>query len=187
VIGVASRGTEDCGGPIYSAVTAWATWLRDVGSDAAELGRYRAPRWVETGETGAADAMTAEGEAGAITSSSDRVPLAESDGGSVRCERAEDCGPAESCYRVDDDRPGVCAPVCSSDNECPSGQACNALGVCLMPAEQGEPRLSGCAITPTARRIRTEYIWALLAGLWMLRARRGGRFKDGLDVRRTRT
>jgi hypothetical protein len=45
VIGVASRGAEDCGIAVYSAVAYWGDWMISTATRAAEIGQYEAPGW----------------------------------------------------------------------------------------------------------------------------------------------
>jgi hypothetical protein len=45
VIGVASRGAEDCGIAVYSAVAHWGDWMISTATRAAEIGQYEAPGW----------------------------------------------------------------------------------------------------------------------------------------------
>jgi hypothetical protein len=47
VIGVASRGAEDCGIAVYSAVAYWGDWMIETATRAAEIGRYEAPGWAQ--------------------------------------------------------------------------------------------------------------------------------------------
>lgn len=49
VLGALSRGPEGCAGSVYSAVDAWAAWLRQIGDLAATNGGYEAPLWVDQG------------------------------------------------------------------------------------------------------------------------------------------
>jgi hypothetical protein len=49
VLGALSRGPDGCAGSVYSAVDAWAQWLRDTGEMAAMNGGYDAPIWVTDG------------------------------------------------------------------------------------------------------------------------------------------
>jgi hypothetical protein len=49
VLGALSRGPDGCAGSVYSAVDAWASWLREIGQTAATNGGYTAPVWVTEG------------------------------------------------------------------------------------------------------------------------------------------
>jgi MYXO-CTERM domain-containing protein len=45
ILGVVSRGEEDCGATIYSAVAPWRDWILSVTERAIQLGNYPAPSW----------------------------------------------------------------------------------------------------------------------------------------------
>ncbi len=49
VIGALSRGPDGCRASVYSAVSGWSGWMREIGEMAAEKGRYDAPFWVTHG------------------------------------------------------------------------------------------------------------------------------------------
>ena len=49
VLGALSRGPEGCAGSVYSSVSAWSDWMRDIGASAATAGGYAAPLWVTDG------------------------------------------------------------------------------------------------------------------------------------------
>jgi hypothetical protein len=51
ILGVVSRGEEDCGATIYSAVAPWREWILSVTTRAIELGDYPAPSWYTALET----------------------------------------------------------------------------------------------------------------------------------------
>jgi trypsin len=57
VIGVASRGAEDCGIAVYSAVAYWGDWMISTATRAAEIGQYEAPGWARV-----EDALEDDGE-----------------------------------------------------------------------------------------------------------------------------
>jgi hypothetical protein len=46
VFGALSRGYGNCQGSTYSGTYRWASWIRDAGRRAAQLGGYSAPAWV---------------------------------------------------------------------------------------------------------------------------------------------
>lgn len=48
ILGVVSRGEEDCGATVYSAVAPWRDWILSVTTRAIELGNYPAPSWYTT-------------------------------------------------------------------------------------------------------------------------------------------
>jgi trypsin len=45
ILGVVSRGEEECGATIYSAVAPWRDWILSVTARAIEQGEYTAPSW----------------------------------------------------------------------------------------------------------------------------------------------
>lgn len=47
VIGVVSRGGQDCSFPVYGSVYAWRTWIIETAVRAAEVGQYEAPLWAQ--------------------------------------------------------------------------------------------------------------------------------------------
>jgi hypothetical protein len=48
IVGVVSRGEDNCGSTIYSAVAPWRDWILSVTSRAIELGNYAPPGWFTT-------------------------------------------------------------------------------------------------------------------------------------------
>lgn len=51
VIGVTSRGTSGCDGPVYDYVYARAAWIKDAALRGAELGGYEPPAWAHGAPT----------------------------------------------------------------------------------------------------------------------------------------
>jgi hypothetical protein len=49
VFGALSRGYGNCQGSTYSGTYRWASWIRDVGRRASQLGNYTAPSWIGNG------------------------------------------------------------------------------------------------------------------------------------------
>jgi uncharacterized protein (TIGR03382 family) len=49
VLGALSRGPDGCRASIYSSVSGWSEWLREVGAIAAERGGYAPAAWVTYG------------------------------------------------------------------------------------------------------------------------------------------
>ncbi len=52
VLGALSRGGGNCESSIYSAVAGHGDWMREIGLSAVQRGRYAAPAWIESGDTG---------------------------------------------------------------------------------------------------------------------------------------
>lgn len=51
VIGITSRGGDDCTTPIYTSVKRWGDWIKEMAANAAELGGYGPEPWVTGGST----------------------------------------------------------------------------------------------------------------------------------------
>jgi secreted trypsin-like serine protease len=45
VIGIVSRGADNCGLAIYSAVAPWGSWIETIAQQAAQTGNYTMPAW----------------------------------------------------------------------------------------------------------------------------------------------
>jgi trypsin len=67
VVGVVSRGTEDCELAVYSAVSSWRDWIREVGEEALSEGSYDRPAWLDDTAEPASDEGLAGGEVAAET------------------------------------------------------------------------------------------------------------------------
>jgi hypothetical protein len=50
VVGIVSRGTDQCDLAVYSAVSSWSEWIRRVGEHAVEIGSYERPSWLSAPE-----------------------------------------------------------------------------------------------------------------------------------------
>ena len=126
VMGVASRGADDCGNAIYGDVASWRDLIVQAARDAAERGGYEVPAWAPEPP---ADAGVAGSGAG---------PLGQSCTGS--------CASGYVCYADTGHPPGICVPRCGpSRDACPSGYECSAsIGACTPSA----PANSGCAVSP---------------------------------------
>lgn len=59
VVGVVSRGTEACDLAVYSAVSSWSEWIREVGEVALDEGDYARPSWLDDSVELASDAPAA--------------------------------------------------------------------------------------------------------------------------------
>ena len=51
VVGVVSRGSTDCGNPVYGAVSSWKSWITEVALAAAASGGYEPPFWAVSGSS----------------------------------------------------------------------------------------------------------------------------------------
>jgi hypothetical protein len=93
VVGVVSRGTEDCELAVYSAVSAWRAWIREVGEEAYNEGDYERPAWLDladgaelastNGNLAAAENTAGDHAAGNTAASAPANPLASTGGCSV--------------------------------------------------------------------------------------------------------
>jgi MYXO-CTERM domain-containing protein len=132
VVGVVSRGGEDCSTPVYSTVTAWHDLIQEVAAHAAELGGYAAPFWVKSGTSDAPPPppkLAAAGESCASLS----------------------CVEGAACFRSAPDAEPTCAAICSTDADCTAGTACQPVGdgsssVCLAALEKTHHTDSSCAL-----------------------------------------
>ncbi len=160
VVGVVSRGAEDCGSPIYSTVTAWRELMESVGAHAAELGGYAAPFWVTTG------------------SSDEPVPPPPPAVAQVgeECSATLACVAGAACFRAAPSAEPVCAQLCASDAECGEGTACQPVGdgsssVCLAAPKSAHHGGSGCSMSTPAGDSGGALL-AILGVLPLLRRRR---------------
>jgi hypothetical protein len=74
VVGVVSRGTEECDLAVYSAVSSWRDWIREVGAVALDEGDYARPAWLDASAELADEASTT------LAESSPSAALAEPEG-----------------------------------------------------------------------------------------------------------
>lgn len=108
VVGVVSRGAENCSLPIYGSVTAWRDLIFDVAVEAADMGGYEVPFWVTSG-------------------SSDPPPEPEPPpkaGTGEPCLKASDCAGGNTCHMESAEAPGSCVALCSTDEDCEPGSSC---------------------------------------------------------------
>jgi MYXO-CTERM domain-containing protein len=97
VIGVVSRGADNCGVAVYSAVAYWRDWMVATATRAATLGDYPVPGWAASGESlgsPGAPPLVATGVApGAVgTSAGDTAPSGEPSGDGNLATRASSGG-----------------------------------------------------------------------------------------------
>jgi len=77
VIGIVSRGADNCGLAIYSAVAPWGSWIDDVAKAAAQLGQYTLPNWFGGSSGDTASSVTAgSGTIRSGTDGNDTAPVA---------------------------------------------------------------------------------------------------------------
>jgi hypothetical protein len=152
VIGVASRGTEDCGSVIYGGVAAWGSFIIDVALEAAERGGYEPPFWT-------------------LGSSKEPVVVMPEDAGTVdeplllgdRCDGP--CGGGLSCYTDDGEPPGICVAPCGADRSCPSGTVCGTERAVCIP--EGGTSIGGseggCSVRARPAAGALHFDWIALA------------------------
>ena len=112
VIGVTSRGGQNCSSPVYGYVEAWGDWIKETALHAAEVGGYTAPAWV-TGWPTDPELNYIPGDA---------------------CLMPTDC-PSNRCVTNGTDQ--YCTRLCTDAAPCPDGFLCqpdeNGENVCTLP------------------------------------------------------
>lgn len=88
LVGIVSRGAEDCSLPVYGTVTTWSDLIRRVAVQAALRGKYDTPFWVTQGVSD---------------------PIGPSPG--VGCLSEQDCRAGSACKPVSEGSPSTCSPV----------------------------------------------------------------------------
>jgi hypothetical protein len=76
VIGIVSRGADNCGLAIYSAVAPWGSWIATIAQQAAQTGNYPVPGWfAPDGDQGSTAVAASEpsSSTGAVTPSTGAV------------------------------------------------------------------------------------------------------------------
>ncbi|HEX6278230.1 MAG TPA: trypsin-like serine protease [Polyangiaceae bacterium] len=163
VVGVASRGNNNCDSALYGSVASWRSLIVDTAIDAATAGGYSPPSWTggatdagapdsgtpDSGapDSGAPDSGTPDGgtpDSGAPDSGTPDSGTPRPDAGTNvgdPCD-AGSCGGGLACYLARGDELGICVPHCSADVPCPRRYSCSArLGICMPPEpEDPEPK-----------------------------------------------
>lgn len=155
LVGVVSRGGEDCSIPIYGTVTAWKALISSVAVQAAARGAYPAPFWATSGV-------------------SDLPPPPSEPGGS--CSSELPCEGGFVCHQDDETGAQTCVPACSREQDCDAGFACTAVetgSACLPnePARGPEPAAT-CAYPAGGSRGSPLLLFGLASGFGWLGARR---------------
>jgi hypothetical protein len=137
VIGVLSRGPEDCRVSVYTDVEAWKDLIVASALAAAESGALAPPAWATGSET---------------------YPLGNACTGP--------CEFGYQCLSADGKQAGICVPPCSAEAaSCPSGFRCDTnLKACsnLAPPKKSEGDDGGCSLPGHAPRGQALG-WAVLA------------------------
>jgi hypothetical protein len=166
VVGVVSRGGDECSTPVYSTVTAWRDLIVQVAAHAAVVGGYQAPFWVESGLSDPPVVVEPP------------VPPVVKAGMGEACEASSDCVVGSACHSPAPSSASVCVALCDSDADCEADAACAALDAsgakaCQPRTAERETALAAtCAFAgaPTM----TTHGWAVLAlglGLTLVRRR----------------
>jgi hypothetical protein len=120
VVGVDSRGTEECETPVYSTVTGWKDLIVETARHAAMVGGYEPPFWVTTGLSDPPVTPPPP----AVT-----VPI----GG--QCDSTSACVVGSACYLPANASTAECVKVCKSSSECSADEDCvpanDQVSVCL--------------------------------------------------------
>lgn len=169
VVGVVSRGGDDCSTPVYSTVTAWRDLIVEVAAHAAEVGGYEAPFWVKSGSS----------EPPVVVSPP--VPPVVKAGAGEACQAASDCADGTACYQAAQSEPAFCVALCGQDADCEPGMACVAVDASGAKAcfARGEPKPApeaSCAVVGGAEAQGNAGAWSALAlalGLALARRRTG--------------
>lgn len=124
VIGIVSRGADNCGLAIYSAVAPWGSWIETVAQRAAQTGDYTMPAWFTPAGDQSSTAVAANepssstgasaGTASTGTAASDSSSAAQENpatGGAV--------GPAVMSPTTAHASAGGCALVAAGESEAP--------------------------------------------------------------------
>jgi hypothetical protein len=163
VVGVVSRGAENCSFPIYASVSAWREFIFEVAIEAAHMGGYPVPFWVTSG-------------------SSDPPPEPEpvpKAGIGGACSKPSDCVTGATCEALGSSGSPSCVAICSSSQACSPGQSCEALrdggaSICIeaLPPAQGRDEIrSTCAFGVAPARSSAPF-GAICAGLLLALHRR---------------
>jgi hypothetical protein len=144
VVGVVSRGGEECSTPVYSTVTAWRDLIVEVAEHAALVGGYQAPFWVKSGFSDPP-----------VIVEPPVPPVVKAGTGEV-CQVPSDCAEGNACYRPLPGEPASCVLLCSEDADCGAEEACVATDssgakACLPRVAPAERSLkSSCALVGAA-------------------------------------
>mgnify|MGYP001381390703 CR=1 FL=1 len=160
VIGVTSRGSNDCDLSIYTSTVAYGPWLRDTVVYASGMGLYDPPSWT----------------AGSTVNREHSMPIGDA------CASDADC-PTGKCLEDGDDM--YCTRACEESAPCPEDYVCETSSfgmVCVdgTAAANGEKVYAykrpsgGCGLSGGTPERAQPWLWMGL-GLWLLARRRRGR------------
>jgi len=158
VVGIVSRGLEDCGAPIYSDVASWKDLITEVATRAATLGGYEAPFWVKSGSSEPPKELPPPPKLG------------------DECSGPEQCPDASACYKPNGEEHSFCVARCETNADCGATESCTVVSnagdaVCLA-AQVPEQSEGGCSLRGGA----ASWQWFGAAALALLaRSRRRAR------------
>ncbi len=140
VVGITSRGGQDCSMSIYTQVYGWGEWIKELGAKAAAAGGYDPPPWAGGWPTDPAYA----GQPGAA------------------CTSDKDC-PASKCV-LGGDQGGYCTRLCNDATPCPEGFQCDAdqkacLAIPPPPVDDGAGGGGGAAATGNKAKAKAAPEW----------------------------
>jgi MYXO-CTERM domain-containing protein len=145
VIGVVSRGGQNCSSPIYGAVSAWRDLIMQVAVDAATKGGYPTPFWALSGSS---DPSPGTGGAGGSTGTGGEPNpgVGGSSGSTSTGAQGQACNASASCPTgfqclSDDGTNGNCYANCSSSSDCGAGLTCDPTANACMA--QASPKANG--------------------------------------------
>lgn len=146
VVGVDSRGTEECDTPVYSTVTGWKDFIIDTARHAAIAGGYEPAFWVTTGVSDPPPPPPPPAVTVAI---------------GAACDGSVACAESGACYRAANASRGECVRSCKTSSDCGADQDCvpasDQVNVCLdAPAANS----SSCTLSRTPA---PSFAWAAAA------------------------
>lgn len=159
VIGVTSRGSQDCDASIYAYTATWSTWLKDTVVYASGAGLYDAPAWTE----------------GSTVDPEHSMPVG------ATCSVDADC-PSGKCL-VDGDV-SYCTRACADEHPCPEDYFCQdntPFGpACVStpankptpPPSYERPDKDGCSVSAVGTSNDRTAVWLAALALGYVMARR---------------
>ncbi|HWA71522.1 MAG TPA: S1 family peptidase [Polyangiaceae bacterium] len=162
VVGVVSRGGEECSTPVYTTVTAWRDLIAEVATHAADVGGYQAPFWVKSGMSDPPVVVP--------------PPKVKAKPGEV-CRAADECVAGSACYQPPAAGDPFCVALCEDDAVCRAGEQCVAVDgsdvkACLITSAPPGGPSSSCALGRPASGNRGAPWAALALGVSLTFARR---------------
>ncbi len=168
VIGVASRGGQQCSSSIYSSVAGWGDWIAENVIQFTREEEIDVPLWADGWPTDPAY----NAEIGGFCSEDDECGYGRCIDGycSRKCDDDDHCPLSYSCHNnwcmkipqpigaacdmdveceSDACADGACVQYCESHSECPEGYGCEASGRCVEGAARGGDGEGSSVSVPT--------------------------------------